>query len=187
MPAVLNIAANLFLGALLPLLTRNSQALREEFLSWQLLFLTAFEAVIFTPVATYLFRFHPQWSTLYAFDPQLFPNFESWAGWLSAVAIILNFGAVIAGFSLARWGLLRQKKWAVLAPSVAGAIVWFGVMTLCYDRVFFIGDFDDFWQGNADHLLKAQAGWVGLFSYAGSAGFLVWVHRHFRSHDPTLL
>src|SRR5512145_2073632 len=98
MPALINIAANLVFGGSLAYVTRRSPAVRRELTSWALIFLVAFEALVFTPVATYLFRFYPQWSMLYWFDPQVLPGIERWLGALSALAVLLNFGAAVGGF-----------------------------------------------------------------------------------------
>src|SRR6478672_9560650 len=102
MPVLINLAVNVVLGASGVLALRKSPALRQGFLSWQLLLLTAFEALVFTPVATYLFRFYPQWSMLYLFDPQLYPDLERWLSVLSALIITLNFAALVGGYALAR-------------------------------------------------------------------------------------
>lgn len=186
MPVILNIASNLILGAAVPLMVRNSKALRQDFVCWQLLFLTAFEAVVFTPLSTYLFRFYPQWALLYAFDPQLYPELDRWYGLLTAGAVLLNFGAAILGFTLGRLGVLRSKTWLWALPLAAGAAVWATVLIGGGDRLVFIGDFDSFWAGNNPALYKRFAGWVGLGLYAASASFLIWLHKRFSSHDPAL-
>ena len=186
MPVIINIASNLILGAAVPLMVRGSKALRQDFVCWQLLFLTAFEAAVFTPLSTYLFRFYPQWALLYAFDPQLYPELDRWIGIMTAGAVLLNFGAAILGFAVARLGILRNKKWLWAAPLVAGAAVWAGVLLGGGDRILFIGDFDSFWQGNSPVLYKRFAGWVGISLYAATGGFLLWIRRRFGNHDPAL-
>ena len=186
MPVIINIASNLILGAALPLGVRSSQALRQDFVCWQLLFLTAFEAAVFTPLSTYLFRFYPQWSLLYAFDPQLYPELDRWIGLMTGGAVLLNFGAVILGFALARAGILTGKKWLWAAPLAAGAAVWTVVLLGGGDRILFIGDFDAFWAGNNPILYKRFAGWVGMLLYIATGGFVLWVRRRFAQHDPAL-
>lgn len=186
MPAIINIAANLLFGAALALLTRHSRALKQEAISWQLLFLMSFEALIFTPVATYLFRFYPQWSMLYAFDPQLFPELDRWIGMLSAAAVGLNFAAAVGGFFLARQGVRTGKVAWALGPIVAAALTLVLTAAIFPERIALIGDYDAFWQGNAVLFLKRAPGWVGLALYLGAIGFLRWVHVRYRHHDPTL-
>ena len=48
--------------------------------------LLAFQAIVVTPIATLLFRFYPQWSMFYWFDPQIFPELDAYTGMLSAVS-----------------------------------------------------------------------------------------------------
>lgn len=74
MPVPLNLAVNLAFAAGLVRLTRRSPGLRRHFCSWQLWLLLAFEAAVFTPVATYLFCRFPQYALLYTLDPQLEPR-----------------------------------------------------------------------------------------------------------------
>ncbi len=187
MPAVVNFAANLVLGGAVPLVLRRSPAIRRELTSWALLALVGFEAFVFTPVATYLFRFYPQWSMLYIFDPQIFPELDNWVGVLSFVAVLANFGAVLGGFYATREGLLRGERWLVwLAPGLGAAIALF-VFVFFGKRVVFMGDYDAFWQGNADIFLARVGGWIGLLLYGGSALFVSFLHTRFADHDPSLV
>jgi hypothetical protein len=187
LPAVINIAGNLALGGALTLVVSRSPALRRDFVNWAFLMLMAFEAVIFTPSATYLFRFYPQWSMLYWFDPQIFPELESFIGVLSLAAVLLNFAAVVLGYTLARAGVLHSDRRLAYAPLVAAAMLIIAVLTMYYDRVALIGDYDMFWQGNAVVLFKRVAGWVGVLSYVGAGLFVFFVHRRFHDHDPSLV
>jgi len=187
MPALFNIAANLALGGGVALATRRSPAVRSELTSWALLFLVGFEAAIFTPAATYLFRFYPQWSMLYWFDPQIFPSLESWIGALSFVAVILNFAAAIGGFCVTRLGLLSRQDWLVWAPFGAAGVTTLVLLVLFGERVVFLGDYDAFWQGGARLFLLTAGGWVGLLLYAGGGAFVWWVRQRFADHDPSLL
>ncbi|MEK7705038.1 MAG: hypothetical protein AAB426_08775 [Myxococcota bacterium] len=184
MPAIVNTAANLLLGASMALVTRRSQAVRQELLSWPLLLLLAFEAAVVTPVATYLFRFNPQWSLLYGFDPQIFPMFARAVGWLSLVAILLNFVAVGGAFLLARAGLLTGQRWFYLAPLACGGAVILYVLVRYPDRLVLIGEYDAFWHGEAVLFLRRLAGWLGLLMYGAGVSLVVWVHRRYGDRDP---
>ena len=187
MPVVINIAANLLFGAGLALVARRSPALRNTVYSWSFFFLLAFEAIAFTPVATYVFRFYPQWSMLYWFDPQIFPELERWIGLLSLLAIFLNFGAALCGYLIARAGILAGHIWIWTAP-LATAISLIGYVSFAYgDRVVFIGDYDAFWQGNAVLLFGAAPGWAAVVLYVGAAAFLFWTRSRFGDRDPSLL
>jgi hypothetical protein len=187
MPAVINIAGNLALGSALTLAVRKSPALRRDFVNWAFLLLVSFEAVVFTPIATYLFRFYPQWSMLYWFDPQIFPEIESFVGILSFTAVLLNFGAVVLGYHLTREGLLRGDRRLTYVSAAAGGLLLLAVLGLYGERVALIGDYDTFWQGNAVVLFRRLAGWVGFLSYVGAGLFVFYVHRRFHDHDPSLV
>jgi hypothetical protein len=187
MPALINLATNALLGVAFALVARRSPAFKESLLSWPLLFAAAFEAVVFTPIATYLFRFYPQWSMLYWFDPQLYPELDGWIGLLSALAILANFGALVGSFVLARSGILKHKDWQWIAPAAAGGLLLLIVLILFGDRVVFIGDYDGYVQGNASVLFKRFAGWVGMLLYAGTIGFTLWVRARFSHEDPKII
>ena len=187
MPALLNIAANVIFGGVLALVARHSPGQRNSVLAWPLLFLLAFEAVLFTPVATYLFRFYPQWSMLYWFDPQLVPNLENWVGSLSALAICMNFGGALGGYLLTRAAVVRGRLWVGAIPVVVGALAFLYLLVIFGDRIAFIGDYDAFWTGDASLIFKRFPGWLGLLSYLSAFLFLLWVHTRFADHDPTIL
>jgi hypothetical protein len=187
MPALINIAVNLAFGASLAWTLRRSPALREELFAWPLLLLLAFEALVFTPVATYLFRFYPQWSMLYWFDPQVFPGLDAWTGVLSFLAILLNFAAVLGGYMLVRASLLRPQTWLRYVPFACAAGLSLLVFALYGRRVVFIGDYDEFWQGTAHFLFAGLAGWIGLLCYASTFGLVWWVGQRFSHHEPRFI
>ncbi len=187
MPVIVNLCANMVFGAALVLAVRRSPAMREGFVSWSLFFLVTFEAIVFTPVATFLFRFYPQWSMHYWFDPQIFPELDRWIGWLSALAVLLNFGAALLGYSLARLGVLTGRAWLWSLPLAVGSAVIAYVAFAAGDRLVFIGDYDAFWQGNAELMVTSAVGWVGIVCYAGTVAFVIWTYRRFRDHDPKLI
>lgn len=187
MPAVINILANLLFGSCMALVARRSPALRRDFVSWPLLFLLAFEALLFTPIATFLFRFYPHWSLSYWFDPQVHPGLDKWIGWLSLAAVLLNFVAAVLGYAVTRAGLLRERRaiWATPAALGTGALV--AIAYVHGDRIVLIGEGDAFWHGQARILLSAAAGWVGISAYVGMAAFLLWIHRRFAERDPSIV
>lgn len=186
MPAIINVCGNFCLGATMALVSRRSQAMRQEFIAWPLLFLLGFESLFVTPLCTYLFRFYPQWSLLYWFDPQIFVNLDRWIGWLSALAIVLNFVAAGVGYTVTRAGILTKLKWLELAPLGAAALVMVFFLYRFGERVAYIGDYDTFWQGNAEMLLARPPGWVGTFLYLGGFAFVGWVRHRYRDRDPSV-
>jgi hypothetical protein len=187
MPAVINFAANLVLGSAVPLVLRRSPALRRELMSWQLLALVGFEALVFTPVATYLFRFYPQWSMLYMFDPQIFPELDNWIGALSLMAVLLNFAAALGAFYATREGLLRGAGWLTYGALTTGGALAVILLALFARRIGLMGDYDAFWQGNADLFLVRLGGWIGLLLYAAAGLFVAFLHTRFADRDPSLV
>jgi hypothetical protein len=187
MPALINIAINLLFGTALVLALRHSQALRQSVMSWSFFVLLGFEAILMTPVTTYLFRFYPQWSMLYIFDPQIFPDLERYIGLLSLLAVVLNVGAAFLGYILARLAVVLRQPWMWAAPIGAAAGVIFTIFILHGDRVLFVGDYDEFWQGNGAFILTSVPGITGLVLYITAAGLIVLVRRRYRDHDPSLI
>lgn len=187
MPALLNIAVNLVFGGAMAWVLRRSAALRDDALGWPYLALLAFEALVFTPIATYLFRFYPQWSMLYWFDPQVFPELDRWLGALSAMAIAMNFVAASLGYFAVRASVLRDARWLAYAPFVIAAVIAVWVFSVYGRRVAFMGDYDEFWQGHAKLLVMRIAGWVGLALYGFTACFVWWLRARFADHDPEFI
>jgi hypothetical protein len=187
MPVMVNIAANLVLGVALVLAVRRSPALHDHLVAWPLFFLLGFEALVFTPLSTYLFRFFPQWSLFYWFDPQLLPGLERWLGPLSAGAVLLNFAAAIAGYVAARTAVVRERSWLWQAPLATGVAVVAYLVTVYGRRILFVGDHDAFWQGNARLLVASLPGWVGILLYVAGIAFVVIIRRRYWARDPTFV
>jgi len=187
MPAVINIATNLAFGALIAIIAGRSLDLRRDYVNWPLLLMLAFEALIFTPIATFLFRFYPHWSLLYWFDPQVHPQLDDWIGWLSLLAVFLNFASALLGYTIARLGLIREVPMLRILPLACG-ILFIAYVSYAYgERIVLIGEGDAFWQGNASKLFSAGAGWLGLTLYTGMLGFLGWLHVRFGQQDAGLV
>jgi len=184
MPALLNIATNLVLGAGVAIVARNSQAVRKRPLNWALLTLLGFEGVVFTPIATYLFRFYPQWSMLYWFDPQIYPGLDRWLGVISLGVIVFNFLAAAGGFLLTRRGLIENKTWVTLAPFVGALLIAFFVTVFFADRLFWIGDYDVFWQGRADLLFATLPGVLTMALYGACVAFILLIHQRYGRREP---
>jgi hypothetical protein len=182
MPVLVNVAANMLLGATLAFAVRNSDDMRDELLSVALLLLLGFETLVFTPIATLLFRFYPQWSMFYWFDPQVFPDLDGWTGPLSAIAVILNIAAAVGGFLAVRFALLRGPAQLVWAPFAAGGVLLVWTLAMFGRRVIFLGDYDEFWQGHAHLLIARLGGWLGIVLYASAVAFVLYVRRR----EPTL-
>jgi hypothetical protein len=184
MPVAINIAANLIFGASIAWVARRSETLQEHWLNWSSLLLCAFEAVLITPTTTYLFRFYPHWSTFYLFDPKEFPAIQDWLGWLSLMVIALNFIAALTGYLITRRGILKESFPQTILPILGGCLIITGLSILLYERVFFLGEYDAFWEGETSMLLGQAPGIVGILLYLVSAGFVVWIHLRYGEQEP---
>ena len=187
MPALVNVAASLAFGASLALVLRRSPSLRDETLSWPFLVLLAFEAVVATPVATLLFRFHPQWSMFYWFDPQVFPEIDTWTGALSAIAVTANAAAAVAGFMVVRHSVRAGPEWLRWVPlGVASAVILWSMVAFPR-RLLFIGDYDEFWQGHARLFVARFAGWMGIAAYLAAVALVLVMRQRYADREPEIV
>lgn len=185
MPAVFNFGAHLALGSALALVARRSENFRQDLVSWPLILLFAFHALFAAPSATYLFRFFPQWSMLYAFDPQVFPDLEGWYGPLSAGAVLSNLLCGMIGLFVTRIGLLRSSRLLEWLPIALAAASWALLLFLYGERTFWVGTYDAYWQDQAPFLLLTSPGVIGLSTYLLAVGLLLWARRRFTTRDPS--
>ena len=187
MPVLINLAANLLFGAGMATVSRNSPAFRNHLVNWSLLFLLGFIALVITPASTYAFRFYPQWSLLYYFDPRSFPSLNHWLNLLSFVAVLANFAAALIGFSIARLGLLKKNSLLWMLPFIVGTLTLFQILIFQFDRVAFIASYDLFWQGKGELAFIKVPGLIGCAVYVGAFIFTLWVHSRFSERDPELI
>ena len=187
MPILFNLAANLIFGAGMATASRNSPAFRNNLVNWSLLFLLGFVALIITPASTYAFRFYPQWSLLYYFDPRSFPHLHQWLNLLSLVAVVANFGAALLGFAISRVGLLREQALIWTFPYIVGALTLFQILIFQFDRVAFIASYDLFWQGKGELAFVKVPGLLGCAIYVGAFLFTLWIHSRFSERDPEFI
>lgn len=186
MPILLNLCMSLLLGSSIAMVARNSKAMQQHWLSWSSLALLAFEALCITPMATFAFRFYPDWSVLYLLDPELFPRFPYWVGWFSILVIILNFITATSAYLITRYGILKESIAWMLSPMVIGASSLLVIVALFYKRIFFIGDYEAFLAGEAQLILTTTIGITGITVYCLAVGFVTWLSRRFSLSDPKL-
>lgn len=187
MPALVNVAASMLLGASLALVLRRSPSLHDETLSWPFLVLLAFQALVVTPVATLLFRFYPQWSMFYWFDPQIFPELDSWTGILSAIAAVCDGLAAVAGFLVVRYSVIGGPQWLRWVPFAAASVTLSWALVAFPRRLVFIGDYDEFWRGEARLLIARAAGWVGIIAYATAITLVLVLRRRYANREPKVV
>ena len=187
MPVLINIAADLVLGSAMAWAARHSPAMQKSWLSWSTLALLAFEAICVTPMATFAFRFYPEWSTLYFIDPQAFPQFPHWVGWLSAIAILINFLCAMAGYLTTRAGILEDNKAMAYGALTTGASALVFMCVIFNGRIFFVGNYESFLAGEAELLVTTTIGIVGVLVYGLAAGYISWLRNSFAESDPSFL
>ncbi len=187
MPCAFIAAAQLMVGGALPLLLRRSPALRAALLNWQVLVLAAFEALVVTPISTFLLCTYPQWSLLYVFDPQLYPQLEMRLLGISALGVLLNFALLLTGYAWARSGILQGRRRRAWGPVGLGLGIQALGLALFAERIAYVGDFDSFWQGQAARLQQRSAGWLSVLLVAATLGLLVSIWQRFRRADPRFI
>jgi hypothetical protein len=184
MPILLNLCVNLLLGSSIAMVARKSKAMQQNWLSWSSLCLLAFESLCVTPMATFAFRFYPDWSMLYLLDPEVFPNLPYWIGWLSILVVILNFVMATTAYLVTRSGILAQRAAIEFSPLILGASSLLVLTVLFYKRIFFIGDYEAFLAGEAQLMLTTPVGIFGLAVYIMAIGFIIWLAKRFSESDP---
>lgn len=187
MPLLFNCASNLALGAALAWAMRRNPAFSRTLAAWPLLLLAVFEALVVTPVTTYLMRFYPHWATSYLFDPQIFPRLDHWVGWLCLGPVALNFLAAFVGYALVYRGVTEDNRVLTRLPAIIALDTWAVVTGLAGKRLAHLGDYDSFWQGHAQLLLKVPAGVVVVFTYTASAAFVLWLGRRYSTQTPDFM
>lgn len=177
MPAIINVAANVIFGSVLAWIMRDHPLLKREQIGWPLVWLAAFQAVIFTPIAAYLFQFYPHWSMLYAVDPYVHPWWEDWRGTWSAIAVIANAVGACGAYGISWYGLAISRRWLVWMPAGLGSLIILSVLIGYGRRVLTITDYDHFWAGHGINLFTSVPGWIGICLYAGTSAGLVFIAR----------
>lgn len=187
MPVLFNLFAHLALGALLARNAKGSRAFRDGAVSWPLIILVAFNATLAAPAATFQFRFFPQWSLLYAFDPQVFPGLEGWIAPLSALVVMANLFAGVVGLLLSRAGTNHDSRMAERAPWIVASVGFFTSLILYGERALWAGTYDAYWQDQARFFLVSPAGWAGLLQYGAGITLLLWVKNRLSGREPSYI
>jgi hypothetical protein len=187
MPLPLHLLFVFMLGAALPLGLRRSAALHDAFFNWQLLAVGLYSAVVVTPVCTGLLRFYPQWSLMYAFDPQLYPAVDQQVMLLCVAALLGQSVCLLTGYALARFAAIKQRLDLIGVPLLATVMGAAAILFYGFDRVRAVGDYDAFYMGRARPYLHQPPAVWGAFLLLSSLVFLECTWRLYRHRDPTLL
>lgn len=142
--------------------------------------LLIYQALIFSPLAAYVYVLHPAWSWSYLFAPEGLPD------WLGLLVVALSTALAVTGWLVtARLLRTRRERQALyLALGAAGALLV--VMAITGPRLWWIGSFGQY-QGGADAtgmvpLPGTRLGWVlGGAVPVGMAvlGYLLWSYQSY--------
>jgi hypothetical protein len=178
MPVPVNWGLNILLGWAAVLLTRHSDELRDSAWNVTMLIMIAFESVLFTPVAVYLFRFHPDWSLHYLLDPQIYPRLRYWAFGISALVVVSNYVCLIASFLVARFFELRGHTLLRFAPAVLGGGLVLTDLVAAWPKIVRLAEFETYWRGGGELLIAHPAGIIGL-GLVLACGMLLYLMKRF--------
>lgn len=188
MPAFVHLTLHALLGSLLAWCTRTAPRARAYFWAWPVFLGLAYTTAVLLPVAAYHFRYYPDFSLGYAFDPVLYPWADAQVHWLGLLAAVSYLATFLSGYAVTRAGLLRRGR--VLAVS-APVIVLVAALTFATlvgsDRCLLRSDYADFWRGRAVPWTGTPSGGAGIAAYLVALIGLRYVERRWRHRDPTLL
>ncbi len=179
MPVLINAAANLILGSLVARATYNPDAPREGYMTWPLVMLVVFQSLVLVPVGAFLFRFYPDWSMHYAFDPRVFVDLDRWIGVLALAVVVVNMLLSVLGYACTERARRDGRSFLMHACVVFGILTIVGVLSQLWRRSFWVGGYDAYWQGEAKLLFMHPAGWAGLLAYIAAIVFYRWILRRY--------
>ena len=87
---------------------------------------------------------------------------------------------------MTRSGILSSSTLRMLLPIVLGTLLIGLLGTLLYERVFFVAEYDSFWEGDTAMLLSQAPGIVGILVYLLAGVFVLWIHIRFGKQGPSL-
>lgn len=187
MSALFHLVAHALLGSLLAWCSRGAPRGQQRLFGWPLLVGLTYATGVLLPVAAYQFRFYPDFSLCYAFDPVLYPWVETQLAWLGVLACLANLAALVLGYDCTRAGV-RGRRWALklLVPAAAlatgGWATWhFGAANLA------LSDYATYWRGQASPWTTAPSGFVAACSYTLALVGLRYGETHWRGREPELL
>jgi hypothetical protein len=186
MPLLMNFGINIIFGASMALVGRQSLAMKEDLISWPLVFVVAFESLIMTPVCTFQLQFFPQWSLFYWFDPQLFPSLHDILSKASFLIILFNFLGALFGLAITRRGVVENSRiYRAICPMIGLFFFSLGILLL-WPQTSPRTTTDSYWYHN-DPLILGWPGWMGLACYLLGFLFVLWSYSRFSSQDPQWL
>jgi len=116
---------------------------------WGLPFLVALSAagLVGGPASVFLFRFHGAFFVHYFDNPAAHPEIDTW-GFPISVGVLTAMGvATTLGFRAVRYAVEKMHAPYCLAPAAGVALVALIFAGIFWNRVFLVGDFDQFAAG----------------------------------------
>ena len=158
----------------------------EEFMGRWVLAALVFHSVVFTPSFLYAVVFYPDWAVMYLFEPLALPPF-SWMGWiLSAVALVLSFAFLLAGFSYGRKRVLEGKGPSAVTIVTFIYVVAAAVMVVLFRRTLSLGTLAQYRGEGARFLFSRPLGFV-FAGYLLSIPASIWFWRRLFARKPSHL
>lgn len=172
---------NLILSFVMPLLwaerLKDRPWLFEHFISWPLVTALGFQAIVLTPIQSFHFRFHHDWATGYLIDPDLHPAIDTYLTLWSVVAALLLLGAALLGQLVARIPFEKPKSNARKVALIASAVVAVILVVLLRHELLFVGEFGDYFTGDARFLFVTPTGVFGVLQLIACGTFLFYAPR----------
>lgn len=187
MPALFHLVAHALLGSLLAWCSRAAPRGQQRLLGWPLFVGLTYAVGVLLPVAAWQFRFYPDFSLSYAFDPVLYPWVEGQVGWLGLGACLANLAAAVLAYASTRLGLRTGRAFlAALVPALALGAGTYGAWHFGAESLA-LGDYAAFWRGQARPWTETPVGAAAALAYALALVGLRFGERRWHGRDPGLL
>ncbi len=177
MPLYLNVILSFVMPLLWAERLKSRPWLFEHFLSWPLITVVGFQAIVLTPIQSFHLRFHHDWATGYLVDPDLHPAIDTYLTWWSLLAAFALLGAALLGYFLGRIPFEKPKSKARQIALIATAVVSVIVLLLLRHELFHLGEYSDYFSGETRFLLATPTGIMGVLQLAACGAFLFYVPR----------
>lgn len=186
MPALFHLVLHGLLGSLLAWSFRGAPRAQARVLAWPLFFGLAYAVLVLLPICAYQFRFYPDFSLSYAYDPVLYP----WAtGEVTLLCLAANLAYVLAlvlAYASTRFGLAQNRRLlAAAAPACAILLAAWATVMLA-GRNLALGDYASFWRGNTVAWTTTPSGILAALAYLMALLGLRAGERRWRNKDPAL-
>jgi hypothetical protein len=176
-PFYLNVALSFLVALLWVERLKNRGYLFQHFLSWPLVILVAFQCFVLMPVQTFHFRFHHDWALAYLVDPDLHPSVDTLLTLWTLIAAVLTFAASIGAYAIGRIPFEKPKSKAPRYALMTAGAVTLLMLAVLWRELLSIGEYNEFFVGEAKFLLVTPTGVGGILELLACAAFLYYGPR----------